>query len=78
MAKKIDKVCLTRKCCLRKSFLAQHPETVENVLRALVDAIVFIQKPDNKTAVPKTLAQCTYGTLLTAGIIPAWELDLKC
>src|SRR5262247_2568343 len=33
----------------RKSFLAQHPETVENVLRALLDAIGFIQEPDNKT-----------------------------
>ena len=41
----------------RKSFLAQHPETVENVLRALVDAITFIQEPDNKTAVLKSLAQ---------------------
>jgi ABC-type nitrate/sulfonate/bicarbonate transport system substrate-binding protein len=40
----------------RKSFLAQHPETAENVLRALVDAIVFIQQPDNKTAVLKSLA----------------------
>ena len=41
----------------RKSFVAQHPETVENVLRALVDAIAFIQEPDNKTAVLKSLAQ---------------------
>ena len=41
----------------RKSFLAQHPETVENVLRALVDAIGFIQQPDNKPAVLKDLAQ---------------------
>ena len=41
----------------RKSFLAQHPETVENVLRALLDAIAFIQEPDNKTAVLKSLAQ---------------------
>ena len=41
----------------RKSFLAQHPETVENVLRALVDAITFIQEPENKTAVLKSLAQ---------------------
>jgi NitT/TauT family transport system substrate-binding protein len=41
----------------RKSFLAQHPETVENVLRALVDAIAFIQEPDNKTTVMKSLAQ---------------------
>ena len=41
----------------RKSFLAQHPETVENVLRALLDAIAFIQEPDNKTAVLKSLGQ---------------------
>ena len=41
----------------RKSFLAQHPETVENVLRALVDAIGFIQEPENKAAVLKSLAQ---------------------
>lgn len=41
----------------RKSFLAQHPDTVENVLRALVDAIAFIQEPDNKAAVLKSLAQ---------------------
>jgi len=41
----------------RKSFLAQHPETVENVLRALVDAIAFIHEPENKAAVLKSLAQ---------------------
>jgi NitT/TauT family transport system substrate-binding protein len=41
----------------RKSFIAQHPETVENVLRALLDAISFIQTPDNKTAVLKDLAK---------------------
>jgi NitT/TauT family transport system substrate-binding protein len=41
----------------RKSFLAQHPETVENLLRALVDAIAFIQEPENKAAVLKSLAQ---------------------
>jgi len=41
----------------RKSFLAQHPETVESVLRALVEAVAFIQQPDNKTAVLKSLAQ---------------------
>jgi NitT/TauT family transport system substrate-binding protein len=41
----------------RRSFLAQHPETVESVLRALVEAIAFIQQPDNKTAVLKSLAQ---------------------
>jgi ABC-type nitrate/sulfonate/bicarbonate transport system substrate-binding protein len=41
----------------RKSFLAQHPETVENVLRALLDAIAFVQEPENKTTVMKSLAQ---------------------
>jgi NitT/TauT family transport system substrate-binding protein len=41
----------------RKSFLAQHPETVESVLRALVDAIAFIQQPENKAAVLRSLAQ---------------------
>jgi len=41
----------------RRSFLAQHPDTVENVLRALVDAIGFIQEPENKPAVLKSLAQ---------------------
>ena len=35
----------------RKSFVAQHPEVVENVLRALLDGITFIQSPDNKNAV---------------------------
>ncbi len=41
----------------RKSFIAEHPQTVENVLRALLDAISFIQEPENKTAVLKDLAQ---------------------
>lgn len=41
----------------RKSFLMQHPQTVENVLRALLEAIAFIQEPENKTAVLKSLAQ---------------------
>src|SRR5215831_12113441 len=41
----------------RKSVLVQHPETVENVLRALLDSIAFIQEPENKTTVMKTLAQ---------------------
>jgi NitT/TauT family transport system substrate-binding protein len=41
----------------RKSFIAEHPQTVENVLRALLDAIAFIQQPDNKTAVLNGLAQ---------------------
>jgi len=41
----------------RKSFVAQHPETVENVIRALFDAVVFIQEPANKNAVLKDLVQ---------------------
>jgi len=41
----------------RKSFVAQHPETVENVIRALLDALVFIQEPANKNAVLKDLVQ---------------------
>jgi ABC-type nitrate/sulfonate/bicarbonate transport system substrate-binding protein len=41
----------------RKSFVAQHPETVENVIRALFDALVFIQEPANKNAVLRDLAQ---------------------
>src|SRR5262247_4873186 len=41
----------------RKSFLAQHPETVENVLRALLEAVAFIQAPENKTAALKSVAQ---------------------
>jgi NitT/TauT family transport system substrate-binding protein len=41
----------------RKSLIAQHPETVEKVLRALLDAIAFIQQPENKAAVLKSLAQ---------------------
>ena len=41
----------------RKTFVAQHPEVVENVLRALLDGITFIQSPDNKSAVLKSLVQ---------------------
>lgn len=41
----------------RKSFLAQYPETVENVMRAMLDAIGFIQEPNNKNAVLKSLTQ---------------------
>src|SRR6476660_8399075 len=41
----------------RKSFVAQHLEVVENVLRALLDGITFIQSPDNKSAVLKSLVQ---------------------
>ena len=41
----------------RKSFVAQHPEVVENVLRALLDGLTFIQSPDNKSAVLRSLVQ---------------------
>jgi len=41
----------------RKSFLNQHPEAVEGVLRALIDAIAFIQEPANKNLVIKHLVQ---------------------
>jgi NitT/TauT family transport system substrate-binding protein len=41
----------------RKSFLAQHPETTENVLRALIEAVAFIQEPANKNAVLKSMVQ---------------------
>jgi ABC-type nitrate/sulfonate/bicarbonate transport system substrate-binding protein len=41
----------------RKSFLNQHPEVVENVLRAMLDSISFIQDPANKNAVLKSLTQ---------------------
>jgi ABC-type nitrate/sulfonate/bicarbonate transport system substrate-binding protein len=41
----------------RKSFVAQHPEVVENVLRALLDGVTFIQNPENKNAVLKSLVQ---------------------
>jgi len=41
----------------RKSFVAQHPDVVENVLRALLEGITFIQNPENKGAVLKSLVQ---------------------
>src|SRR6476661_2142914 len=41
----------------RKSYLSQHPEVVENVLRAMLDSISFIQNPENRNAVLKSLAQ---------------------
>lgn len=41
----------------RKSFLAQHPEITEKVLRALVEAVAFIQEPANKNAVLKSMVQ---------------------
>jgi ABC-type nitrate/sulfonate/bicarbonate transport system substrate-binding protein len=36
---------LRRGLFTRKSFVAQHPDIVENVLRALIDSITFIQEP---------------------------------
>jgi ABC-type nitrate/sulfonate/bicarbonate transport system substrate-binding protein len=41
----------------RKRFLAQYPDTVENLLRALLDSIDYIQDPGNKNSVLKSLAQ---------------------
>ena len=41
----------------RRSFINQSPDVVEKVLRGLVDAIVFIQEPANKTAVMRSLAR---------------------
>jgi ABC-type nitrate/sulfonate/bicarbonate transport system substrate-binding protein len=41
----------------RRSFVTQSPDVVEKVLRALVDAIAFIQAPANKEAVTRTLAK---------------------
>jgi ABC-type nitrate/sulfonate/bicarbonate transport system substrate-binding protein len=40
---------------VRRSFLNQSPETVEKVLRALIQAIAFIPNPENKTAVMTSL-----------------------
>lgn len=41
----------------RRSFIAASPDTVEGVLRGLVDAIAFVQEPTNKAAVMKSLAR---------------------
>jgi NitT/TauT family transport system substrate-binding protein len=41
----------------RRSFVQTSPDVVEKVLRAMVEAIVFIQNPANKLAVMKTLAK---------------------
>jgi hypothetical protein len=41
----------------RKSFVAQHPDIVENVLRSLIDSVTFIQEPANKNAVLKSRVQ---------------------
>ena len=40
---------------VRRSFLDSHPETVEKVMRAMVQAIGFIEKPENKKAVMTSL-----------------------
>ncbi len=41
----------------RRSFIQTSPDVVEKFLRAMVEAIVFIQNPANKAAVMKTLAK---------------------
>jgi NitT/TauT family transport system substrate-binding protein len=41
----------------RRSFVTQSPDIVEKTLRALVDAIAFIQAPANKEAVKRSLAK---------------------
>src|SRR5262249_54748813 len=41
----------------RKCSPAQHRKTAKTVLRALLEAIAFIQAPENKTAVLKSVAQ---------------------
>lgn len=41
----------------RRSFVQTSPDTIEKFLRAIVEAIGFIQNPANKFAVMKTLAK---------------------
>ena len=41
----------------RRSFIASSPAIVEDILRALVESIAFIQEPGNKAAVLKSLAR---------------------
>ena len=41
----------------RRSFIAASPDTVENILRALVEAVGFIMEPGNKALVMKSLAK---------------------
>lgn len=41
----------------RRSFIDHSPDVAENVLRSMVDAIAFIHKPENKSAVMKSLAR---------------------
>ena len=42
---------------VRRSFIAASPDTVDGVLKGLVDSIAFIQEPANKAAVMKSLAR---------------------
>ena len=41
----------------RRSYLQSNPATAEKVIRALVEAIAFIQRPSNKAAVVATLTK---------------------
>ncbi len=41
----------------RRSFVDRSPEVAEKVLRAMVESIAFINKPDNKAAVMRSLAK---------------------
>jgi ABC-type nitrate/sulfonate/bicarbonate transport system substrate-binding protein len=41
----------------RRSLIASSPGTAENVLRALLDGVAFIRKPENKSQVMKSLAR---------------------
>ena len=41
----------------RRSFVDRSPDVAERALRALVETIAFINKPDNKAAVTKSLAR---------------------
>ncbi len=41
----------------RRSLVERSPDVAEKALRAMVDAITFINKPDNKSAVMKSLAK---------------------
>jgi NitT/TauT family transport system substrate-binding protein len=41
----------------KRSFINSYPEIVENVLRGVVDSMVFIAQPENKPAVLKSLAK---------------------
>jgi ABC-type nitrate/sulfonate/bicarbonate transport system substrate-binding protein len=41
----------------RRNLVERSPDVAEKSLRAMVDAIAFINKPDNKSAVMKSLAK---------------------